>query len=78
MSVRVLQEFDSARADSVCLLKYLLRPSRSCNRPRQSRAFTAVLTHVQHFCCLLYAELLNIPQHKDRPQDRRQLFQGLD
>ncbi len=33
----------SAGADSVCLVKYLFRPSRSCKRARHSRAFTAAL-----------------------------------
>lgn len=40
--VRLPEENNGARAKSVCLLKYLLRPLRSCSRARHSRAFTAV------------------------------------
>lgn len=36
-----LLEANSTRGDSVCLRKYLCSPSRSCNRARHNRAFTA-------------------------------------
>jgi hypothetical protein len=68
---------DGLRARRVRLLVEILVEAFAelqSNSP-QARLYRGT-AQVHHHSCLLYGQPFNVSQHKNRPRDRTQLFQG--